>query len=313
MLSAHLQNDVRAFVGAAFAAVDGAQFDDLPRALKAAQLPGRSLFLGQGGFEAQRIGPWLVRAEGEAAIGRLFEMLGDRPAAVFWSCSLGEDALYAHLRRLNGVVVPLPTAAAQARRDRAEREAEEYAETEADYADALVLFRHYDPRALSEVLTCLDADQIARLLGPADCLLAPDADGGEPLCVQASPWPHAAPTGALRLRREQMNAISALRLAKSRRKIELYLEKVAPAECARLGPALADQVRYADDTARRFGARSEYAVGLWAYLLITSRLDITKMWQVERVMTMDDPSTPDQRIEMLFDARVDAMRRDVKW
>src|SRR5262249_38934163 len=93
--------------GPVFAAVDGAQFDDLPALLKEAGLPHRSLFLGHADEAAEKVGPWFVDLTPGGAAEKLGALIGDRPAAVLWSCSSGEAALYRHLRGLNMAVVPL--------------------------------------------------------------------------------------------------------------------------------------------------------------------------------------------------------------
>ncbi|WP_279357930.1 DUF4123 domain-containing protein [Methylobacterium indicum] len=68
---------VAGFGVAGFAVLDGAQFDDLPAALRQAGLLGRSLFLDQGDAELERAGPWLVTlAQAPDAADHVFCLAG---------------------------------------------------------------------------------------------------------------------------------------------------------------------------------------------------------------------------------------------
>ncbi len=68
---------VAGFGVAGFAVLDGAQFDDLPAALRQAGLLGRSLFLDQGDAELERAGPWLVTlAQAPDAADHVFRLAG---------------------------------------------------------------------------------------------------------------------------------------------------------------------------------------------------------------------------------------------
>ena len=281
-----------------FAAVDGAQFDDLPALLKDAGLSFRSLFLGVADAESEKAGPWFVDVNMTRSMNAFLALVGDQPAAVFWSCPAGESALYRHLRMLNEAIVPLPRGDAPERAAGAARPA-------SDYRDARVLFRHWDPRVLVDVLPVLDEAQFARVLGPAALVMIPREGGGAPFTAPAVDASLIAPQGPLRMRAEQLDAISDRRAAQSRRRIVGYLRDVAPDQTGDVDDRrLAKMVHYAETSAGAFGVRSERAVGLWAYMLATSQNDFTREWTVKRFMTATDlDAAPEQRVKMLFDAR----------
>lgn len=76
-----------------FAVIDGAQWSNLPGELAGAGLSGRSLFLGAG-EATEAAGLWLVPLSGRPdAVGAVLDLVGDKPAAVFWGCHAGEAAL----------------------------------------------------------------------------------------------------------------------------------------------------------------------------------------------------------------------------
>ena len=102
--------------GSLFVVLDGAQFADLPAQLLERGLSHRSLYRARGGAEHadyNRTAPQLVGLDQQAtpggrgtALDAALELLGDRPAAAFWACRAGEDALYRHLRGINMVLYP---------------------------------------------------------------------------------------------------------------------------------------------------------------------------------------------------------------
>ena len=240
-----------------------------------------------------------------ARLDALLDLVGATPAAVFWGCPAGEAALYKHLRLINGAVVPLPTEAAQARREEAEALGEPFAPLTSDYTDERVLFRHYDSRVLAQVLPVLDERQFAQVLGAAAMVVIPAEGGGSPLRAPALDPPAIAPNGTLLMRPEQMEAISHTRVEQSRRTIMGYLREVAPDQTRGIGDRrLYQGVVHAETTARHYGVRNEDAIARWAYMLATCPDDFTQDWAVRRFMRAKDlDATPDQRVQMLFDAR----------
>jgi Domain of unknown function (DUF4123) len=307
--TASLADILRAMPGPVFAALDGGQFDDLPAELDDAKLKGRSLFLGVGDAETQKAGPWLADADSEAVLERLLAVIGDKPAAVFWSCPAGETALYRHLRGINEAIVPLPRPDAEARAKEAAAQGETLALRAADYSQERVLFRHWDPRVLCDVLPVLDEAQFAKVLGPAALVVIPREDGGKPFHAPALERVVIAPQGPLRLTIEQMQAISDARVAASRRRIADYLREVAPGETAGLDDRkLAKFVLYAEGTARGYSVETERATAIWTYMLVTSPNDFSQDWTIKRLMAARDPMTPDERVHHLFDARLQLLK-----
>jgi len=301
MRNEDLAKAVRAMPGPVFAVLDAGQFDDLPSELSKADIKAQSLFLGQSDFETQKYGPWLADTYSAASLDRLLDVIGDRPAAVFWSFPAGERALYSHLRKINAAKVPVPRDGAPApllgeRRPRS------------DYEMTQALFRHWDPRVLSEVLAVLDEDQFARLLGGAQWLVLVDEDGH---VVEASGAQVA--TGRrhkmLELTIDQVEAISHLRMLSSRKRIANYLREAAPEPSAAFDDkGLLHFVERCERSAAVFGVRNERSLGLWAYMQITSKGDFSHDPRVQDLFRVRDYSTPDQRVVMLFDARLNAMK-----
>lgn len=79
---------VRALPRPVFAVCDGAAYDDLPAALRAAGLWPRSLFLEVPQREAARAGPWLVPLAVDRwrdDIAEVLGVLGTGARAVFWA------------------------------------------------------------------------------------------------------------------------------------------------------------------------------------------------------------------------------------
>src|ERR1043165_7396901 len=83
-----------------YAVVDGAHFQDVLLSLAAIEIPARSLFINRSP-SAVRAGPFLAQLRTQEARQALFRLLGDKPAAVFWTCSQGESILFRHLRTIN--------------------------------------------------------------------------------------------------------------------------------------------------------------------------------------------------------------------
>jgi Domain of unknown function (DUF4123) len=130
-----------------YAVVDGARFRDLPRDLKAALLSSRPLYLEGADVAALAAGPHLVRLKNYEEASRLLRLVGDRPAAVFWSWPGEPEGLYRHLRRLNVVNVARVHAPVGP----------------GDYET--LLFRHADPNVLGIMVEVMDPAQRRELMG----------------------------------------------------------------------------------------------------------------------------------------------------
>jgi hypothetical protein len=292
-----------------FATLDGAQFDDLPGELAGKGLVYRPLYLDRGDRDRERAAIQLVPLGGQAnspernaALAQLSDLVGDRPAAVFWQCPAGEEALYKHLRTINMVLIPkgtdvddgedvddAPEAGAVAdivpagttpalaaggtpfppasNTDGGDEPQPENSEYE------LVLFRHADANVMAQVLPALDKAQFARLFGPATCIaFAPDEQWASNAGVLVAPRPEGLPPsapGPLRLGEDVMDRIGDNRLAASRRNIEAYLRETAPEYTEKLSDLELKQLVFnAELTGEEIGFQTEYGHGLWAFLTL---------------------------------------------
>ncbi|TFI58719.1 DUF4123 domain-containing protein [Sphingomonas parva] len=136
-----------------FAVVDGAMFDDLPKALGALRLDHRPLYFEGADIDTIKAGPFLVRTDSYPDAVQLLTLIGERRTGVFWSSPNGMDDLYRHLRTLNLVQIALVDAPRNA----------------ADYQT--VLFRHADPNVLAAMIAVMDAGQRQELLGRSPALV----------------------------------------------------------------------------------------------------------------------------------------------
>lgn len=156
-VTADLLDAIGALSPQRFAVVDGAHFDDLPGALAAAAFVSRPLYLQGIDASVAASGPHLVQVDGYNQARGLLELIGDRPAAVFWSWPAGMDRLYHHLRTLNIVQIARVHAPAGPQ----------------DYQT--VLFRHADPNVVGVLFEMMDEGQRRDFLGhsPAITFHAP--------------------------------------------------------------------------------------------------------------------------------------------
>lgn len=210
-----------------FVVLDGAHFEALPDALVVGGFAHRCLFLDRGGQgpEFEKNAPHLVwldtltddlggtdnsdNADAEAAraatLSALRELIGDRPAAVFWVCPAGGEALFKHLRTIN--VVNFPRDAMPA--DVQSRQGSDRYEK--------ALFRHADANVMAQVMPCLGDEQRAKLLGPALSIhFVPDAAWalGETYAVERSePSGTPPPSGLLTIEPSVMECVEKRRAA----------------------------------------------------------------------------------------------------
>lgn len=257
-----LSTAVRAFSDPGYAILDGGLFDDLPAELWRAGLFGRSLFLDHADKEVEAAGPWLVALDqGPDTSTKVFSLVGNRPAAVFWSCASRDMVLHRHLRTLNMVKIPAWAVAGAG-------------EPPADGGDATyetVMFRHWDPRVLGALMPVLDAGQVERFVGPAQAIAYwTDEHGGLKRIVPDKAWP-LAPSGMLTIRSAQVEALNERRLDASRRRIAAYLRESAPVMTEHATDRqLLDFVCESERHGRALGLESEAAHGRWAYLMLRS-------------------------------------------
>lgn len=299
--SPSLADVLLAMAGPVFAAIDGAQFDDVAALMKSASIACRSLFLDITDAEVQAAGPWLARLDTAAAIDRLLAALGNKPAAVFWFCPAGETALYRHLRTLYVVIVPLL-------RDEAPERDEAEMRPASDFKDTRVFFRHYDPRVLPQVLTALDEGQFMRVLGPASLVVFPAEGGGKPRRAPALDHSVVVPSGPLRLRPEQMDRIADIRAKQSRRRIASFLME----QGAELDPRITDaaamrMVEASEPSARALGIETESGQARWAYAMMITGGKAAELPEVTRYIRSGRDS-PDGQVERLLGHAADALR-----
>ena len=241
----------------------------MPSELARRGLEKRSLFLGAG-KEAEAAGPWLVGlSQRGSATDEIFDLVGDKPAAVFWACLPGEQAVWRHLRTLNQARVAQPDSGAAA---------------DAGPGSEVVLFRHWDPRVLSDVLPVLDEDQYARVLGPSDeaVFLDPERSGGVGVrrLKRFADLP-LMPRGMLTLDADQVAALDECVRERSQRKTAAYLRDVAPELAGPLSPAdLYARVVAYEASGRTLGLSSELAQMKWAYLMLVTQGRAAEMPEV---------------------------------
>ena len=261
---AKLRGIVDAFPAQGYAVLDGGLYDDLSALLCRARLFARSLFLDKADHEVQAAGPWLVRLDqAPEAIDKVFALVGDRPAAVFWNCGAGETVLWRHLRGLN--MARIPSWAANGGREPPDDP------VEAERTEA-VMFRHWDPRVLGALLPCLDAAQFSRMLGPAtEIAFSTEDHGGARRVVHDPAWP-PAPAGLLTIRQEQIDAlVSRQVLAMHRRNKQYLLEVAAPYLSGSSAGDLHNHINTSYETGKKLGVESEEGHALWSLLMLLSK------------------------------------------
>ncbi|WP_162894665.1 DUF4123 domain-containing protein [Rhizobium terrae] len=246
----HLKQSLLESGNPVLAVVDGAQFDDLPRDLLGIGFFHKALYLDRGDGNRDRVATapqlvWLDRRAGNGPPGtvavdgppdpqilqRLLMFVGARPAAVFWECEAGGEALYRHLRAINMVRIPR----------HAIPENPFATSVPATETHGAVLFRHADANVMAQVLPALNTVQITRVLGPANAVLfAPDADwtdGAKAIVINRPRNPPPVPAGMLQLEDWNMSLIDAARTAMMRKQAIGELADRDPDKSVRVGEA----------------------------------------------------------------------------
>ena len=196
--------------------------------------------------------------------------------------------------------MPLLRDGAGARRADAAARGETFVFSADDYVEERVLFRHFDPRVLAQVLPALDEAQFARVLGPAALAVIPRGDGAPPLKAPALEPEVIAPQGPLRLTPEQMQAIADLRAGQSRLKLMSFLRSAAPDETLHKSDAeLARDVLRYEASGKALGLATEQSHGRWCYLMASTQGEIERLPKVRRHIAAG-PGTPDVRLEQLM-------------
>jgi len=280
--------------GPAFAVLDGAHFDDLEDELADAGIASRSLFLRGGDEAMRRYGPWLVDLT-DGTVRALVEQLAlEKPCAVFWSCPDGEQALWQHLRTINYVLIPNEyTSATEAKGGAYER----------------VMFRHWDPRVLVDVLPLLDAPQFARVFGAAQGIVVNASDHGG---LKYAPRPNDLPLpprrGPLKFHADQLAALSRQQVEQSNLEIAGYLREVLPPPLAEgIGQDMESLVRRARKTGRELGIATLPGHKRWAYLMAMTQGRAAETKEATDFIRYGGVS-PDEQVKALIGNAATALR-----
>ncbi len=296
-----------------FAVLDGAQFDNLPQELLLGDFVSRPLYLDRGDNNPEQIitAPHMVWLDErpEKVTGRtpkdtipaLMAIIAGRPAAVFWQCPDGAEALYRHLRGINMVMYPKG-----ALRDFVEPQPAETDEIQKPDTHTLVLFRHADANVLAQTLPAMGAQEIARLYGPATRLIFAPArewangqDWSRADRPEHLPDPHR---GHLRVSMETVGRTEGIRLQRNRGRITAYLRRVAPDQTRDLDDATLNAMtgRYMNE-ARSYGVRSEAGMGRWCFLQLVAGGRMSGQKEIaDYVAVPDGKKTADERVRDLM-------------
>ncbi|GGB11721.1 hypothetical protein GCM10011491_44520 [Brucella endophytica] len=141
----------------------------------------------------------------EAVVDKMFALVEERHAVVFWLCKAGGDALYRHLRTINMVNIP----------EEAAKKGSLDPRDEVSGRFMPVLFRHADPNVLAQVMPVVDRPLIKKFLGPAESVVfLPDdkwSESGKILQLTNPQGDIPVPVGPICLSADHINQISLLR------------------------------------------------------------------------------------------------------
>ncbi|MDB6183266.1 DUF4123 domain-containing protein [Paracoccus fistulariae] len=299
-----------------FAVLDGAQFDNLPQELMLGDFVSRPLYLDRGDNNPEQIitAPHMVwldeRAEkitGRApqeTIPALMTLIANRPAAVFWQCPAGAEALYKHLRGINMVLIPKEFAPPD---DLARPDVNGSQDSETHEA---VLFRHADANVIAQTLPAMDAAEIARFYGPAARLFfASDPDwahGRDWLQADrfdALPKPQS---GLLTLSAATMEEIKHARERRSLQRTVGFLRRTLPPDFQGLSDQQLEQIaRSSRKSGKELGVSSAGGHQRWAYLMAITEGRVAKDRRVRDFIRSGD-ETPDRQVKK---AMLDTLER----
>ena len=179
-----------------------------------------------------------------------------------------------------------------------------------------MLFRHAGGNVLSQVLPVLDPSQLRRVFGPTvgAVFLSPEFPGTTGSPARRALRPPSAPTlrpGLLTLSPDQIAAIEARRLMRTKRRIGHHLEPILMRELGETGSRqalAAHPIDEAVEEGHRLGIRSEAGLAKWCLLQVPSGGTIGRAPQVAGYMTSKRLDVPaDRHIDHVFD-RLRAMR-----
>ena len=284
--------------------LDGAHFDDLQRELLIAGLEYRSLYLDEQDAPALASGPHLVLISAAAQIPLVLDMVGAKPAAVWWEWpargGMTFDTAFKHLRSINMVEIPVSADPAARARPGAGR----------DGGYEAVLFRHGDSNIMAEVLPLLDPTQRARLMGPAISVIldAPNYPGAR-VAVRDESWPQPAP-GLLRLSPAQYAELADAASHRSRLETLSFLREHAAEETAELDDQqLYTQVCEAEIAGLALGIEDNEAHSLYAYMAVTSGGETLRSEQIGDAIR-GSRGHPDEVVKSIFGEMIKAAEAD---
>ncbi|MGJ8605991.1 MAG: DUF4123 domain-containing protein [Marivita sp.] len=285
-----------------FAVLDGAQFDNLPDALREGEFVARSLYLDRGDNNPDQVitAPHLVLLDERPAtvLGRapaqtvpaLLDLLDGKPAAVFWQCPAGEEVLFRHLRGINMIMIP---------KEELLKTAPLRDEDTTDETHARVVFRHCDANVMAQTLPALTATEAARFFGPSTGVVfaaAPDWSNGQDVTVASKPDDLPTPKpGPLRLGQGTIDRMNGTRFARRQTRINAYLRKVAPEHTKDVSDedlkiASTQFMKEAED----YGITSEAGQGKWCYLQVISGGELCKFQSIDDIFS--NPHVPSDRV-----------------
>jgi len=311
-----------------FAVLDGAQFEDLPRALFDADFVHKSLYLDRGDGNRNRVltAPQLVWLDRDyfsfdkddtgisrpvisQMMDRLIDLVRDRPALVFWICGEGGDVLYRHLRTINMILLP-----ATSQMDRGKSYERDPLSQEVDHnqsdGDERVLFRHADANVMAQVMPSLSYSNMSRVLGPADQILySADPDWNEkPMSIRRSkdmPLPKAGP---LKLSSEEVVRIEDWRRLAARGRRVFYLQDTCPIETnGATKEALERHLRISEETGAKLGLVSEGAHCRWAFMMCKTNGRIAESPEATEFISRKGVS-PDEQVKVFMQGIIGALK-----
>ncbi|TRW99417.1 DUF4123 domain-containing protein [Paracoccus sp. M683] len=297
----------------AFAVLDGAQFDNLPQALLIGGYVSRPLYLDRGDNNPEQIitAPHMVwldeRTENvtgrtpQETIPALLNLIAGRPAAVFWQCPAGGDALYRHLRGINMVLYPK-----SALPDFEEPAPEDGPAADDPGTHTLVLFRHADSNVIAQTLPAMTAAETARFFGPASQLLfAPDPDwaGGRDWIGAMKPaaLPNPPP-GPLTLSVETVDAMSGIADESLQGVLRAYLKDTDGRMYASYSTEDMDRIVIRSiESGQGIGFKEDFSYLFWSYLMMATGGAIAD--DPEVLAAISQPRrTPDEQLEHYVDS-----------
>ena len=276
-----------------FTVLDGAQFDDLPGALDALGLPKRALYFDDTATADPPTAPYIVALDPLASVIKtILNLVGPRPAAVFWRCPAGGGALFRHLRTINKILYPSELLAAERPRTPGP-----FSNDPTQTSHERVLFRHADANVMAQVAPALAPAQRARLLGPADRLVFEAGEDWGGLHEIEPIKGVDAPAGPLTLDSGTVDNVEAQARAATRRRIETHLREVAPEFVDPLTPEqLSALVVKSEVSGDAMGLTSEYGLGLWATLMAMTDGTLATNTEVTALIAAH-PEGPDRAVE----------------